>query len=248
MADRQCLNCGHTINQNYCPQCGQRTDVHRITWGHFAEETVHAVTHGERSILLTTWKLITNPGQTLREYLAGKRRKYHSPVGFFLIWVTISVLVHRGILELRGFHPVILKGFTFSNPESIEIFTIHGEWFYVLSFPVEAALFYFIIARPLYSYIECIVITMYVFSITFVFFIVCYLVGGLLLGLNVLHWGFYLFQVLGTMLYSAYVIYQLCNQRVKYLWPRIILHFMSGIIILKYMECLSDLWVKVFHH
>ena len=162
--------------------------------------------------------------------------------------MTLSILAHRAILELHGFNPVILKGFTFSNPKSIEVFTVHGEWFYVLSFPVEAALFYFIVARPLYTYIECIVITMYVFSITFVFFIVCYLIGGLLLGLNVLHWAFYLFQVLVTMLYSMYVIYQLCKNRVNFLWPRILLHFASGIIILKYMECLSDLWVKLFHH
>jgi len=248
MPEKQCLNCGHPVNEKFCPNCGQRTDVERITWRHFAEEALHAVTHGEKSILLTTWKLIIQPGQTLSEYLAGKRRKYHSPVGFFLIWVTLSVLAHRGLLGWRGFNPVILKEFTFSNPESIEVFTIHGEWFYVLSFPVEAALFYFIIARPLYSYIECIVITMYVFSITFVFFILCYLIGGFLLGLNVLHWAFYLFQVLVSMFYSMYVIYQLCRKRVKFLWPRIILHFLSGIIILKYMECLSDLWVKVFHH
>ena len=247
MEEKQCLNCGHEIHENYCPNCGQRTDVHRITWGHFAEELVHGFTHGEKSFLLTTWKLIIQPGQTLIEYLSGKRRKYHSPVGFFVIWVTLSVLVHRWILS-KGFNPVILEGFTFSNPKSIEVFTIHGEWFYVLSFPLEAALFYYIIARPLYSYIECIVITMYVFSISFVFFVFCYLIGGFLFHLNVLHWGFYLFQVLVTMFYTMFVIYQLCNKRVKFLWPRIILHFLSGIIILKYMECLSDLWVMLFDH
>ena len=248
VSEKQCLNCGHAIGENYCPNCGQRTNVERITWGHFAEEVVHTVTHGEKSILRTTWKLISKPGQTLREYLAGKRRKYHSPVGFFLIWVTLTVLAHRGVIALHGFDPVILKGFTFSNPESIKVFTIHGEWFYVLSFPLEAALFYFIVARSLYSYIECIVITMYVFSVSFVFFILCYLIGGFLLKLNVLHWGFYLFQVLLTMIYSIWAIYDLCKQRVKYLWPRIILHFLSGIIILKFMECLSDLWVMFFDH
>jgi len=249
MQEKQCLNCGHTISENYCPHCGQRTDVHRITWGHFAEEAVHTITHGERSILFTTWKLISQPGLTLSEYLSGKRRKYHSPVGFFLIWVTLSVLIHRGVIAMSGFHPVILKGLTFSNPESIQVFIVHGQWFYVLSFPIVAALFYILLARPIYSYIECLVITMYVFSITYVFFILCYLIGGLLFGLNVLHWAFYLFQVLLSMGYTVFVLYQLFRkQPVRYLWLRIFLYMFSGIFILKFMEWLSDLWVILFQH
>ena len=27
-----CRNCGHEIDHNYCPACGQRTTTDRLTW------------------------------------------------------------------------------------------------------------------------------------------------------------------------------------------------------------------------
>jgi hypothetical protein len=241
-----CLNCSHPIEDKYCAHCGQRTDLGRITWKHFAEEFIHTITHGERSILTTTWQLIIRPGKSLDAYLGGQRRKFHSPVGFFLIWVTLSILTHRATLALSGFHPVLLEGLTFSHEESVHAFVVHGELFYILCFPVEALLFFIILGRPVYSYIESIVITMYVFSMTYVFHIVCYLLGGLVLGLNVLHWAFYLFQIIISLVYSVWVSYTLFKPRaMRLLWLRILLHLViSSVVILQLLEWMSDLWVR----
>jgi hypothetical protein len=43
---------------------------------------------------------------------------------------------------------------------------------------------------------------MYSFAVTDALFVLCYLIGGLLLSLNVLHWGFYLFQIVIALIYT----------------------------------------------
>lgn len=180
-------------------------------------------------------------------YLAGKRKKYHSPVTFFLVWVTVSVLMQHAVLALSGFHPVYLKGLTFSSPESIRVFIKEGEWLYILTFPISALLLYFILTRPLYSYIESIVITMYTFSIVYMFHTLCYIIGGLLLSLNVLHWGFYLFQIILSFLYSIWVCFSLMRKKkIKILWPRILLYmFINLVVVLRFLEFLSISWLRL---
>ncbi|MFI5155500.1 MAG: DUF3667 domain-containing protein [Chitinophagales bacterium] len=244
---KHCLNCGHTVNSKYCPQCGQATDTGRLNWKSFNAEFLHALTHVEKSILGTSWQLIKNPGKVMDEYFAGKRKKYQTPIGFFLVWVTISILTHQAILSRSGFHPVYLKGLTFSNPESIRVFIKQGEWLYILTYPLSAAMFYFVIARPHYTYIETIVITLYTFSTVYLFFTLCYIIGGGLFSLNVLHWKFYLFQIILSLVFSTWVCISLFKKKkVKWLIFRIITYLVvGGFIILKFLEFLSNIWVQL---
>ena len=244
---KRCLNCGHHVNSNYCPNCGQSTHVGRINWKSFIAEFIHTLTHAEKSIAGTTWQLIKNPGKVLDEYFAGKRKKYQSPISFFLVWVTISILVHRLVISHNGFNPVYLPGLTFSNPESIRIFITHGEWLYIIAFPVSAFLLYAIAGKPLYSYIECMVIVIYTFSVTYVFFTLCYLIGGVLLSLNVLHWKFYLFQIILSVVYSIWVCITLFrNKKIKFITLRVIMYMIiNAVVILKFLEFLSNLWAKI---
>jgi hypothetical protein len=244
---RYCLNCGHAVEGKYCSYCSQSINVGPITWKSFGYEFIHALTHAEKGILGTTWQLIKNPGKVLNEYIEGKRKKYHPPAGFFLIWVTLSIIVHRIVIAHTGFKPVILRGLTFSSVKSIEAFIIHGEWFYILTFPLSALLFYLIVIKPRYSYIESIVITMYSFSVTYMFFVICYLAGGFIFSLNVLHWKFYLFQILLSLAYLLWVsISLLKNKSIKYVWLRLSIHIIANsIVVLKFIEFLSNSWVKM---
>ncbi|MGN6604939.1 MAG: DUF3667 domain-containing protein [Ginsengibacter sp.] len=244
---KQCLNCGYPVELNYCPQSSQSTSIGRISWRSFLAEFFHAVTHAEKGIFGTTWQLVKDPGKVMNEYLSGKRKKYHSPVTFFLVWVTVSILLQQASLALSGFHPVYLKGLTFSSPESIRIFIKEGEWLYILTFPICALLLYLILTRPIFSYIESIVITMYTFSIVYMFHTLCYIIGGLLLRLNVLHWGFYLFQIIVSFLYSIWVCYSaMRRKKIKFLWPRILLYMLTDlIVVLRFLEFLSISWARL---
>jgi len=243
---KHCLNCGHTVNSKYCPHCGQATNTGRLNWKSFNAEFLHALTHVEKSILGTSWQLLKNPGKVMNEYCAGKRKKYQGPIGFFLVWVTVSILTHQAVLSSSGFHPVYLEGLTFSKPESIRAFIKHGEWLYILVYPLSAAIFYFILGRPGYSYIEAVVITIYAFSVVNMLYTLCYIVGGVLFSLNVLHWRFYLFQIILSQVYSIWALYSLFSKKKKrWLVLRIFIYILINlVVVLKFLEFMSGIWVE----
>lgn len=92
--DDPCLNCGTTLVGEFCHSCGQSASVKRYAPGNFAKEIYHTL----RSIDLTTsvktgWRLIVDPGNFVRDYLAGKRVGYINPVKFFFYTFLIELSV-----------------------------------------------------------------------------------------------------------------------------------------------------------
>lgn len=80
-----CKNCETSFEGKFCPNCAQKADTHRFTVKHFLHEFFHAFTHTDKGILFLMKELIVRPGQTVREYNEGKRKKYFNPITFLLI-------------------------------------------------------------------------------------------------------------------------------------------------------------------
>lgn len=78
--DTSCKNCGHPLAGNFCSHCGQRSDVHRITWHELAHQLPHAMFHVDDGLFFTLWELTRRPGYAVREYLMGKRKPHYNPV------------------------------------------------------------------------------------------------------------------------------------------------------------------------
>jgi hypothetical protein len=78
MSSPTCLNCEENleISAKFCPQCGQKTDTHRLTIGHIVHDSVHAITHADKGIFHLLKDLAVRPGVVAREYIGGKRKKY----------------------------------------------------------------------------------------------------------------------------------------------------------------------------
>lgn len=82
-----CLNCGAafgTPRPNYCPACGQESNVRPPTLGEFAQQFGGSVLAAEGALWRTLGLLFTRPGQLTREYLAGRRRRYVLPLRLYL--------------------------------------------------------------------------------------------------------------------------------------------------------------------
>lgn len=74
-----CLNCNETTEKNYCSNCGQKTDTHRINFKHFlVHDILHGVWHMEKGILFTIKEALTRPGKASLDYISGKRIKYYN--------------------------------------------------------------------------------------------------------------------------------------------------------------------------
>ncbi|MFY0481357.1 DUF3667 domain-containing protein [Flavobacterium sp. PLA-1-15] len=74
-----CLNCNEATERNYCSNCGQKTDTHRINFKHFlVHDILHGVWHMEKGILFTMKEALTRPGKAALDYISGKRIKYYN--------------------------------------------------------------------------------------------------------------------------------------------------------------------------
>lgn len=90
----QCLNCSFKLESSYkfCPACGQKTDTHRLSWHDVWHDSLHYLSHTDKGIFFVLKSLLLNPGKVIREYLAGSRKKYMSPVTLLLICAGVAYL------------------------------------------------------------------------------------------------------------------------------------------------------------
>jgi hypothetical protein len=95
MLSSNCLNCNNEIlpEQNFCPNCGQKTNLHQLSFHDVSHDALHYITHADKSIFSLLNNLLIKPGIVAREYIAGKRQKYFKPLNFFLIVAGILVFM-----------------------------------------------------------------------------------------------------------------------------------------------------------
>ncbi|PXX43171.1 DUF3667 domain-containing protein [Undibacterium pigrum] len=87
-----CKNCGATLTGNYCQSCGQPAHVHR-SMTHMFEEVLHGIFHFDHKLWRTLPALILRPGKLTREYIAGKRHSYVSPLALLLFLIVAMFFV-----------------------------------------------------------------------------------------------------------------------------------------------------------
>ena len=85
----------------FCPECGQRMNIHRVTFGETFQDLVNALFSINAPLLITLKDLVLKPGVLLRNYLNGQRRRYYKPVSFFIL-TTVLYLIVRSLI---GFDP-----------------------------------------------------------------------------------------------------------------------------------------------
>ncbi|WP_404366494.1 DUF3667 domain-containing protein [Sphingomonas sp. MMS24-J45] len=97
-----CLNCGTTLQGEFCHACGQNGHVHR-TLTSIAHDLLHGVFHFEGKIWRTLPMLFTRPGELTRRYIAGERARFVSPLALFLFSVFLMfATIHTFSGEVEG--------------------------------------------------------------------------------------------------------------------------------------------------
>lgn len=87
-----CKNCNTEVNSNFCPNCGQPTNLKRID-GHYIIHEIEHVLHFERGILYTIKELVANPGQNIRKYLSENRSRLVKPIIFIIVTSLIYTFI-----------------------------------------------------------------------------------------------------------------------------------------------------------
>ena len=89
----ECKNCRAQSDNKYCPNCGQKTNISRITLGGLLHDLPHAIFHIDRGILYNLIQLFKRPGPAINEYLEGKRKPFFHPASFLVIALVLNYLV-----------------------------------------------------------------------------------------------------------------------------------------------------------
>lgn len=95
MQPQLCKNCEHTFHGNYCSNCGQKTNTVRLNWNYIQDELKYTFLHINKGFLYTIKELFTRPGDTVREFLEGKRVHHYKPI--LLLFVLAGI---NGVLSL----------------------------------------------------------------------------------------------------------------------------------------------------
>ncbi len=87
-----CKNCEHSFKGNFCNNYGQNSNVGRIDIKYLLNEIPNSVFQVNRGLFFTIVELFTRPGNSIREFLHGKRKKHFKPLAFVLLMSTLYVL------------------------------------------------------------------------------------------------------------------------------------------------------------
>jgi hypothetical protein len=135
---KSCKNCGTRSEFHYCPACGQRTSVYKVTFRETFDDLADALFTVNAPLIITFKLLIVNPGKLFTSYLEGQRRKYYKPVAFFLLTTLLFILI-RSLIGINIFEnsSIVVQ----DSPETGELLT-KGREFMLLN--INNLLFIFV--------------------------------------------------------------------------------------------------------
>jgi hypothetical protein len=225
-----CLNCGAVLTENYCARCGQKSSVTRLSWHGFFEEVFHFFTHIEKGFLKTTIQVIIHPGTVSKNYLDGKRKIYHKPISFFIIWVAIYLVVYNLGVAVSDY-PNVTTGALFSfDAQSTVVLNKYRTLIEILIIPVIAFIDWLIVARPTLYYIEILSIFFYITSFFYMLLsvqVLCFL----LLNLNFRTDLFNMISPIAYISWAAYAAYDFFRKyAIRFLVVRLILAIVVGVV------------------
>ena len=242
-----CLNCNALVNEKYCSRCGQKVEVTRLTWHSIGEEIFHFFTHVEKGFLKTTTELIAHPGELCKSYLDGKRKTYHKPVSFLLIWITIYLFTWYLADHFKHFENRYSSTLVTWDNATLNLVQKYRSLIDIFTLPATALINWLILARPKLNYVEVLSVSFYLFSFQFIVHVTHVSISSLLDINYKNNTSQYITLILLAVwaLYAGYDLYKRYN--VQFLVPRLILwiivtffvYIYSGKLIAKLLMALG---------
>lgn len=161
MSTKLCKNCGKSLHGLYCSHCGQKAKAERITFLYLWHEVFHFFTHIESVFLSTSVKLLSEPGKTVCDFIAGRRKTYQSPVSYFLIWITIYILSLYLVNIAFGENMVISYGEYFGPAATTKYAISHLSLVLAVVVPFQALYLFLLVNNRRFNYYEMLVAAIY---------------------------------------------------------------------------------------
>lgn len=149
-----CKNCQNIFSGNYCNNCGQTADTHKINFHFLWHDIQHGLLHFDKGILYSFKELFTRPGHSVREFIEGKRVRHFKPLSLVVVLATLY-----GFL----FHYFHVKYISSSDNsldyESINEWVLtHFSWTTVLTIPLYTIGTYIVFKNQGYNFVQLFVL------------------------------------------------------------------------------------------
>lgn len=234
MHSSNCLNCGTPVDRKFCPECGQKTDTHRITPQHFVmHDMVHGVMHLDKGILFTLKETFLRPGYAAQDYVAGKRKNYYNI--FYLIFLLLGVYMiangHDAAVEDIDKDLADLP-FTPAFKDIVKFGFLYIKYLILVIIPILALSGFIVFQKLNYNYAEHHIISGFVLLGSLVLIMTGMLIGNMSEKANVL------ISLFGPLLFTLLVYYQATKKKYSllgYVWrmvPFLILSFIWSVIFI----------------
>ncbi len=176
-----CRNCNSKTNGNFCSNCGQSTDTHRISWHFLWHDIQHGLLHVDKGILFSAKELFTRPGHSIREFLSGKRVKHFKPISLVIVLAGIygfmSHFFHVNLIsnnfEVKGSGEAVDR-VRDSLEKMSEWVSNHYSLLVLLQIPIFSLGTYICFKKTGYNFIEHFIINAFVASQNLILHIVTF--------------------------------------------------------------------------
>ena len=91
----RCANCGAALRGDYCHACGQPVKGLVRHFSSVVGDVLDSVFSWDSRTPRTLWPLLRHPGFVTREYLAGRRVRYVSPVRLFFFLAVLTFFIGK---------------------------------------------------------------------------------------------------------------------------------------------------------
>jgi len=164
-----CKNCGLTYSGHFCSNCGQPAATHKLNLHFIWHDIQHGFFHFDNGVLFTAKELFTRPGDSIREFIEGKRVKHFKPISLVIILATfyglLRHLFHFSILDKKSVSEI--QGVDYENLN--EWISHHYSWIILLSIPMFSVASFVVFRKQGYNFIEHFVLNSYMASQRLIF-------------------------------------------------------------------------------
>jgi len=129
-----CKNCQQIYTGNYCNNCGQTADTHKINIHFLWHEIQHGLLHFDQGIPYSIKQLFTRPGDSIREFIEGKRVRHFKPLslvvvlaafyGFLYHYFDIDLFSNEKSADVSDFNELIAHHYSWVTIACIPLYTI----------------------------------------------------------------------------------------------------------------------------
>jgi len=88
-----CTSCNNVHDENYCPNCGEKKGIKKITLASTMEDAFSSISNMDKGLLFNLKTLTLRPQKITVDYIRGKRKGILNPISFLIFSVTLYIIV-----------------------------------------------------------------------------------------------------------------------------------------------------------